>query len=162
MISLQESKKVAMKDIEFYISDLDSTANSGAKSHSEFESLAEKSFQIKESLGLSMQLFIMSGMMETYYAQNQDASYLKYLESDMTTYLDKCEKRMLSSFSVLGRRMVDFKVVPFEKGEKSANAEKIAELVDLLNSGEESSMRKFLHRLSKNILSPRQVRGLLL
>ena len=142
--SLQEAKKIAMKDIEFYMNDLDLTVNEEAKKYTDFDALANKAFQIRESLELSMQLYIMSSMMEVYFSQNQDNSYMHSLETDMTAYLDKCEKRMLSSFSVLNRRMVDYKAKPMEKIDKSVHTEKIGRLIDSLNSGEESTMRKSL------------------
>ena len=119
-----------MKDVEFYMSDLDATVNDEAKKYTDFDAIAKKAFQIKESLELSMQLYIMSSMMEVYYSQNQDDSYMQYLETDMTAYIEKCEKRMLGSFSVLNRRMVDYKGKPMEKIDKSSHMEKIGKLID--------------------------------
>ena len=142
--SLQAAKKVAMKDVEFYMNDLDATVNDEAKKYTDFDAIAKKAFQIKESLELSMQLYIMSSMMEVYYSQNQDDSYMQYLETDMTAYIEKCEKRMLGSFSVLNRRMVDYKGKPMEKIDKSTHTEKIGRLIDTLSSSEESSTRKSL------------------
>lgn len=142
--SLQEAKKVAMKDVEFYMSDLGTTANAEAKKFTDFDTLAKKTFQIRESLELSMQLYIMSSMMEVYYSQNQDQSYMHYLEVEMTAYVEKCEKRMLGSFSVLNRRMADYKAKPMEKLDKSVHTEKLGRLIDALNSGEESATRQSL------------------
>ena len=142
--SLQAAKKVAMKDVEFYMSDLDATVNDEAKKYTDFDAIAKKAFQIKESLELSMQLYIMSSMMGVYYSQNQDDSYIQYLETDMTAYIEKCEKRMLGSFSVLNRRIVDYKGKPMEKIDKSSHMEKIEKLIDTLSSSEESSTRKSL------------------
>ena len=45
--SIQKAKKVAMKDIEFYMNDLDSAAKT--KDNSELISTVNKAFQIKES-----------------------------------------------------------------------------------------------------------------
>ena len=45
IISLQEARKIAMKDIEFYMSDLDSLVK--AKDVSDLDSFVNKSFQIK-------------------------------------------------------------------------------------------------------------------
>ncbi len=46
IVSLQEAKKVAMKDIEFYLCDLDSTINS----KSSIDELVTNAFQIKRKL----------------------------------------------------------------------------------------------------------------
>lgn len=51
--SLQEAKKVAMKDIEFYINDLETTVSYKTKDYADLESRTEKTFLIKESLELS-------------------------------------------------------------------------------------------------------------
>lgn len=47
--SLQEAKKVAMKDIEFYINDLETTVSYKTKDYAELESRTEKTFLIKEA-----------------------------------------------------------------------------------------------------------------
>ena len=105
--SIQKAKKVAMKDIEFYMNDLDSAAKT--KDNSELICTVNKAFQIKESLELSMQLYVFSNLLELYYSQNADSSYIKYVEADVSSYIDKCEKRMLSSFSVLDAFVRDYK-----------------------------------------------------
>ena len=73
LVSLQEAKKVAMKDIEFYMSDLDSTVNT--KSGSDIVAWTDKIFQIKDCLELSIQLYSMSSLLEIYYSQNYDTKY---------------------------------------------------------------------------------------
>lgn len=140
--SLQEAKKVAMKDIEFYINDLETTVSSKMKDYAELESRTEKSFQIKESLELSQQLFVMSSMMEVYFAQNQDPEYLDSIEKDMLAYIDKCDKRMLGSFSALKGAINGYKARPMEKIDKSVCEKRVSNLVDSLNGGEEAEMRK--------------------
>lgn len=140
--SLQEAKKVAMKDIEFYINDLEMTISHKAKDYTELESRTEKSFQIKECLELSQQLFVMSSMMEVYFSQNQDREYLDSIEKDMLAYIDKCDKRMLGSFSALKGIIGGYKARPMEKIDKSFCEKQVGNLVDSLNGGEESDMRK--------------------
>ena len=116
--SLQSAKKVAMKDIEFYMSDLESTANS--KGSGDIVSLVNRAFQIKESLELSMQLYGMSSILETYYAQNRELVYLEHIEAEVISYIDKCEKRMLSSFSILGKRISDYSGKLYKDGQPKA------------------------------------------
>lgn len=142
IVSLQEAKKVAMKDIEFYINDLESTVSRKIKDYAELESRTEKSFQIKECLELSQQLFVMSSMMEVYFSQNQDNEYLDSIEKDMLAYIDKCDKRMLGNFSALKGIISGYKARPMEKIDKSVCEKQVGNLVDSLNSGEESDMRK--------------------
>ncbi|NCE64110.1 hypothetical protein D1159_05790 [Pseudoflavonifractor sp. 524-17] len=140
--SLHNSKKIAMKDIEFYMRDLDSTI--GIKDGKDISGLVEKAFQIRESLEFSIQLYGMSSLLEVYYAQNHDDEYLKYVENDISIYIDKCEKRMLSSFSAL-KVLVDSAKGPlFKKLDKTVIEKQINDLMELLNRGEESELRRSL------------------
>lgn len=132
-----------MKDIEFYIGDLDSAINS--KDNSDINSVVEKSFQIKGSLELSMQLYFASSLLEVYYAQNQDPSYIQYVESDISSYLGKCEKRILSAFSALKTNVANYKLKPWEHFDKSRLESRVGEVVEIFHNSEDSVMRKSLH-----------------
>lgn len=140
--SLHDSKKIAMKDIEFYMGDLESTI--GTKDGREICALVEKAFQIKESLEFSIQLYGMSSLLEVYYSQNHDADYLEYVGNDISVYIDKCEKRMLGNFSALKVLVDNAKAPLFKKIDKSVIVKQIDEFVELLNRGEESEMRRSL------------------
>ncbi len=140
--SLHDAKKIAMKDIEFYMGDLDSTI--GAKDVKDIGGLVQKAFQIKESLEFSMQLYGMSSLLEVYYSQNYDADYLRYIENDISVYIDKCEKRMISGFSELKALVVNAKGQQVKKIDKPAIEKQIVELIETLNRGGESEMSRSL------------------
>lgn len=76
---------------------------------------------------------------------------MQYIEKEAVSYLDKCEKRMLSSFSVLHSRVREFKGKIWEKIDKSAFEDKVGKIVDLLNSSEESQLKKSLHTVLQPI-----------
>lgn len=145
IVSLQEAKKVAVKDIEFYISDLDSTV--GAKSGSDIMSLVDKAFQIKECLELSMQLYSMSSLLEIYYSQNYDSHYISNIEDEATTYIGKCEKRILSSFSRLSTHIQNVKEGPLKKIDKPTLEKRVNLVVDAFNRGIESEMLKSIRHV---------------
>ncbi len=140
LVSLQEAKKVAMKDIEFYMSDLDSNVNT--KSGSDIVALTDKTFQIKDCLELSIQLYSMSSLLEIYYAQNYDLDYISNVEEEATTYIGKCEKRMLSSFSKLSTHIQNFKEGPLKKIDRPALEKKVNLVIDSFSRGTESEMLK--------------------
>ena len=140
--SLQSARKIAMKDIEFYIGDLESTIK--GRDGKDISSLVEKAFQLKESLEFSMQLYGMSSLLEVHYTQNYDRSYLKYVDNDISVYIDKCEKRMLGNFSSLRTLVDSAKEMPFKKIAKTDILERIDRLVESLGRGEESDMRRSL------------------
>lgn len=147
LVSLQGAKKVAMKDIEFYMSDLDSIVN--AKSGSDVASWMDKIFQIKDCLELSIQLYSMSSLLEIYYSQNCDSSYISNVEEESITYIGKYEKRMLSCFSKLSTHIQNFKEGPLKKIDKPALEKKVNLVVDAYSRGTESeilkSIRSVLH-----------------
>lgn len=137
--SLLDTKKVAMKDIEFYLSDLDS-----AMSGKDVASIIDKVFQIKESLEFSMQLYGLSSLLEVHYAQNFDRNYLGNVEKDISIYIGKCEKRMLSDFSALKVMIEGAKGPLLKKVDNSMALKQLDEYIEALNNGEESKIRKSL------------------
>lgn len=151
LISLQESKKVAMKDIEFYMSDLDSTVST--KSGSDMMSWIERIFQIKDCLELSMQLYSMSSLLEIYYSQNYEVDYISNVEEESVIYIGKCEKRMLGSFNKLSVFIQTYKEGPLRKIDKPALEKKVNLVIDSYEKGTESeiikSIRSVLHAPEK-------------
>ena len=140
LVSLQEAKKVAMKDIEFYMSDLDSAVNS--KSGSDIVAWTDKIFQIKDCLELSIQLYSMSSLLEIYYSQNYDTGYISNVEAEAGTYIGQCETRMLCSFSQLSTHIQNFKEGPLKKFDKPALEKKVNLVVDSFSRGTESEILK--------------------
>lgn len=144
MVSIQEAKKIAMKDVEFYMGDLYSVVAADKKEYPELGTLIDKVFQVRDSLELSEQLYVMSSLLEMYYAQNHDESYAAFLESTMTAYIDKCEKRILSCFSILNGRFNEFKGNLVKKIDTSVYEKRVLSQIEILNSGEESAMKKVI------------------
>lgn len=154
--SLQESRKIAMKDMEFYINDLDSKTDSPQVPYTEFESLSHDVFQIKTSLELSKQLYVMSGLLETYYAQNNDRNYIDMLKTTMIDYIDNCNTRMLRDFSMLKGQLNEFKSTPLKKIDTTELKDAYDETINSLTNSEKSQMHKTIdyslditHRLNK-------------
>lgn len=151
IVNIQEARKIAMKDIEFYVSDLDSLAKT--KDISDLDSFVNDVFRMKDCLQLAIQLYGMSNILEVYYSQNTDNTYLKYVEDDIFSYIDKCEKRMLSNFSAVQMRINNYKGPLLRKTDKSGYEKRISEIVDLLGSGEElikrSPLQVVLHSYQK-------------
>ena len=111
--SLQEGRKTAIKDIEFYLGDLHSTTNDEQPKNAE-ESV-DKAFKIHQSLDLAMQLYITDMLLEVYYAQNMDKNYLSYVEKEASDYISKCDHMVLADFYALKNLAVNSKP-KFKKG----------------------------------------------
>lgn len=142
IVSLQNSRKIAMKDTEFYISDLVSTL----QDESDIKSVVYKSCSIYESLELSMQLGVMASLLEVYYSRNYDREFLNYLENDISLYIDKCDKMVLGAFSKLYERVENYKPLPTKKINKDKLLGKIRRVIEPLQNGEASSLKTSLHK----------------
>lgn len=149
--SLQAARKVAMKDIEFYMSDLNDTVSET----SDLQECVDKAFRIKSCLELSMQLHVMSNLLEIYYSQNFENTHIQWIENNVVEYLIKCEKRMLSGFSKLSASIHDFKNGPLKKIDKIALGDVVNDVIDSFGSGRESDMHKqflsALHSMDKDM-----------
>lgn len=144
--SLQEAKKVAMKDIEFYMSDLSDVSNS--KNNDNPAEMINKAFQIKSCLELSIQLYVISTLMELYYSQNRDISYINFVEEEAIVYLGKCEKRMLSCFGMISNYIRTFKPNLLKKIDKTSLESKVGVVIDSFCDGKEPEIcRSFRYAL---------------
>lgn len=153
IVNLQGAKKVAMKDIEFYVHDLDSKVDNLNKS--KMQSDINEISETKECLDLSLQLYIMANLLEVYYTQNYDVSYISHIEKEATIYVAKCEKKILSSFSKLITLVRSAKEGPIKKFDKTALEEKVVFVIDSLASGTETdivkSFRTAIHAMEKDV-----------
>ena len=142
--TLQEARKIAVKDCEFYSNDLSHTVNK----KNEVEANIKNAFKLKEVLDLSMNLYLTSNLLEVYYAQNFDSDYLAYVEKDVMAYIDKCEKMMIEIFGTLktninngnGEHM--FYKIP----DKEKHIKHVDEILESLHDSGDSEMRKMLSR----------------
>jgi len=137
---VQQAKKVAIKDCEFYIYDLESTIEKG----NDITSTVDKALRICDSLKLSMQLCIMGSILETYLSQNFDPNYILYIENDLSQYIDKCEKAMLGSLTTLHERVRTTKDIPIKKIPKDKLMADISVILEPLKDSAESALKKTL------------------
>lgn len=116
--SLQEARKVALKDIEFYLNDLDAITGKGTGDFAKLRSHISDAYRAKDCIEMARQLYVISSLLELYYAQNYDDPYMHYLESDMIAYINRCDARIVSAFSALEGKVTGYKPNPFEKVSK--------------------------------------------
>lgn len=143
--SLQAAKKVAMKDIEFYLSDLDATAKRKAKDYDDLQDLMDKALRITDSIEMSRQLYVVSSLLELYYSQNYENEYIGYIEADMISFINKCDSRILSGLSTFQGKLTDYKAKPLEKtDDRQKRIDKITIEVEPYKDGNDSPIRKAL------------------
>lgn len=141
IVSLQAAKKVAMKDIEFYLSDLDATANMKTTNYSDLCSTMDKALQIKDSIEMSRQLYVVSGLLELYYSQNYEEQYMDYIQNDMISYVNKCDNRILGGLSSLRGKITDCKEKRNETEDKEKRILELSSQIMPYESGNDSPIR---------------------
>ena len=101
--SIQNAKKVAMKDIEFYAEDLQKKVNDNknADANTLLRISKDQIAPIGECFDLSLQLYLMSNLMEVYYAQNFTEDYVNYLKNDKDEYLNHFRDNIAESYRAL-------------------------------------------------------------
>jgi hypothetical protein len=135
--SLQRAKTIAMRDIEFYITNLSSKKNEQAKDYSDFEHLSDEALKIKDSLGLAMQLYALASIMEVYFSQNWDKDYLEYIKQDVAYFCTKSREQIISSFSGLEARNKAYKQNIITKFDSAPLAEQFSSILEQIK-GEDS------------------------
>lgn len=145
IVSLQEAQKVALKDIEFYMDDLDSRVDENAKKYAELEGISKDAFKIRNCLELSLQLYVTASLLEVYFSENFDELYLKNVEETVGFYISRCENRMIGAFNRLSNKVSEYKASPLEKIDKISLLKQIGHFLEQRNYGEEPPMRKALH-----------------
>lgn len=141
LTGLQEARKVAMRDSEFYISDISSTISKD----SGLESTIDKVCRIHETLDLALQLSVLSSILEVHYSGNTDKEFLEYVERELSLYLDKCDKFELGAFSKLHQRVESYKNLPLVSVDKDQLMAKINKILDPLQNGDGSELKRTLH-----------------
>lgn len=144
IVGLQAARKTATKDIEFYLIDLDSKVSSIDKSYSDFEKTCSDALKTKTCLEMSMQLFIMSRLMEIHFAQNYDPDYITYLKETVADYVDMCDRRILSAFSSLHGKIGNYKPTVINKIDSSKLEETVNKAIDSLSNRTQSPLQNVL------------------
>lgn len=95
--SIQDAKKVAMKDMEFYLQDLCAFVDKKGK----IKEIPSQVENLDKSLELTMQLYVISSLLELYYAQNFDGWYVQQTERNVSEFVETCYDRIKVDFSEL-------------------------------------------------------------
>ena len=140
--SLQQSQKVAIKDVEFYLDDFEKKINS-VKDRKGFCDQADELQKAKECLELSLQLYVSSIFLEIYYAQNFDSEFISLWANSIQSYVKKCRDRISTAYNRLEGRFESkednfFRKVAKVKSEKSSEDPQISDLIRFFENFKES------------------------
>ncbi len=105
LTNLQAARKVAEKDIEFYLEDLQASSQKEAKDIAECRKLLNHAMTIKTSIEYACQLYELSVLLEMYYSESYDEEYIKNVEKSLIAYTNRVERCIISSFSAIQEKI---------------------------------------------------------
>lgn len=127
IVGIQGAKKIAMKDIEFYMNDFENQIASLTKKN--FADMKQKMDndmkQVRNNLDFSMQLYLMSCLMEVFYAQNFEKAYIGNLKENIENYVKSCNNQELRTLGKLDGYLETCNVSAKEKPELERYKEKV-------------------------------------
>lgn len=138
--NLQRAKIKAIADIEFYTEQLEDSVNAKVG-----ETQAATVLQSKQGVDLASQLYAISTIMEAYYAQNWNKSYLANISADAKPLFALTQNRSIAALKIfsdkVSKEIESIKSAKIKlKSDVSSNEHKIIELFDALNSQTESPL----------------------
>jgi len=140
--SLQDAKKIAMKDIDFYLNDLYACVNEKTKDYKGLQETVKRAERAKQCAEISRQLYVVSGLLEIYFSQNYEQQYLDYVENDMIAYINKCSSSILSDYGKLQNKVAEYKKKLLDNVDnKDKIASKLEEAVTPYKNESDSSIR---------------------
>lgn len=137
--NLQRAKTKAIADIEFYTERLESAV--GGKAN---EGQIQIVLQNKQGVDLASQLYAISGIMETYYSQNWNESYLANIKDDAKPLFALTQNRMIGALRTFSdkvfKELESRKKNPLAKNDVSQKEREVLRVFDTLNSQTESPL----------------------
>lgn len=138
--NLQRAKIKAIADMEFYTEQLEESVNAKAS-----ENQAATVLQNKQGIDLASQLYAISTIMEVYYAQNWNKSYLANISADAKPLFALTQNRTIAALKTfsdkVNKEIESIKNAKIKlKSDVSSNEHKILELSDALNGQTESPL----------------------
>lgn len=158
--SLQSAKVKAIGDIEFYTEQLEDSVNGKVTSDQ-----TQTILQYKQGLDLASQVYAVSSILEVYYSQNWNHSYLSYIKDDAKILYALTQNRTIAALKTysdkLSKEISGRQKNPLVKQTTSANENEILNTYTFLSSQSESplylSIKEAFDKPSKSVelyLSP--------
>ena len=114
---LQSAQKIAVKDLEFYLADIE---NAARKQVTDFKSLCADETAAWKALNcveLALQTFVIASILEIYISENYDDSYTEYVKQQLTSYMKRCDTVIVTSFSAIDLKFAQYHQGVFENAE---------------------------------------------
>lgn len=135
--SIQKAKTIALKDIEFLMEDFDNKIEN-TSSIKDFQSLIKFIYedsnvkQTEECLDFALELYLMSSLMEVYYAENYEKKYIEYIKKDIEEYVSSCNEQRLLGYGNLRGKFDNCTVKAKDKDKQQECKMELEESIKLL------------------------------
>lgn len=139
LIELQHAKLTALRGIEFYLGDMEVSRNKQIDMNP-YETQKDV-FRAKDCLDLSLQLYIISSVLEIYYSGNHDKDYLDYVKNDIKDIERRSSNQVLECFSTF-RERIRKAIVPSPRASKDEILLKIDNIIYPLKQNETPEIMK--------------------
>lgn len=150
IIGLQSTKKVAIKNIEFYRFDIESLLNRKVKELKD----ANLIYRNIRFLEYAEQLYMLRSAIELYLVGNFDKEYVKYIKNEMKTYVKRSEITLIKTSADLIKKVNEVSILPTDKKKIAARTElvqKIEAVNEKYSSDEGTLMEKLIEDLFTDI-----------
>lgn len=115
--NLQSAQRIGIKDLEFYLSDLESAANKGYPNFASLCENEEHAWRALNCADMALQVCVMGALLEIFFSKNMDKDYANYIEQDMSTYIKRHDNAILSAMTRLDDQIKGYVAKPFENVE---------------------------------------------
>ncbi len=115
--NLQAAQKIAIKDLEFYLTDLEAISE---RKPPDFKTLCRnetEAWKALKCIELALQTLVISSILELYFSENFDPDYMDYTRESLTSYINRCNASVISSFSRFDASFRDYHQRPLENAE---------------------------------------------
>jgi len=97
LLGLQEAKRISIKDMEFYISDMERVSSEQTGEFDDFLWAKQQTLRARDCVELSSQLYATSSILEMCYSQNFDTSYVEYVRNELDYYIERSDIQIQTS-----------------------------------------------------------------
>lgn len=97
LIGLQEAKRISIKDMEFYIADMERLASEPTGEFDDFLWAKQQTLRARDCVELSSQLYAASSILEMCYSQNFDTTYVEYVRNELDYYIERSDNQIQTS-----------------------------------------------------------------
>lgn len=149
--SIQDIRRDAMHNIEFYFSRLEKN------NEKEIAETLEKAKEYSECLSFSAELYAVSYYAEMIFSQNSDKLYIDDIKQDIACAFYKCERASIKAFDDIYRKIGEKRTIRKRKERKAYREEVVAIRWKLRTFGVDSEFRKTMAAAFNKLNEPTEL-----